>query len=287
MDPTNDLQTKKAVLQGFVRDYQARSQQLPSIHQALELVDYQIAVASSFPNSVAVDARDNVFDAYNNTTGYWSEFANAFPTSSLSSISIGATGLALEKASSNIAFQTISAISVGYGAAVTNWATGMTEKYEAIQERNNAESQVRNLIVQLIPHRVEEFDRTVSGFASALTDIECQTEWGIRARNLIEHIKGDCFVAAQRVAHKQKVSWTEFANHLARDGVGSASHAGLIAEEVTHKIIHLLLTNVAKNLSRQSESDLRGTRAQLNDHLFAVLSLVDEDSLKSGTPHVH
>lgn len=43
-----------------------------------------------------------------------------------------------------------------------------------------------------------------------------------------------------------------------------------------YNVLHTAFTDIAKNRLKLAEIDIRSRRTELHDHLFAVLSLVDE-----------
>jgi hypothetical protein len=205
---------------------------------------------------------------------------NSYPTRVV--VTRAVSGLAIEAANSNVAYQAISAVAIGYTPEVTQWAREKTAAYQAIQMQQDRVGLVRAHIEKFLPSRVGEFDLSAATFSQTIAGSQQQSAWGIHARNLLEHVKGDMFVTAQKVLNKQKVKWTEFADALARGGVGSIEHSALIAEEATHKILHSALTDIAKNLLRVSEADLRDRYAEFHDHLFSVFTLVDEATFRKA-----
>lgn len=274
MDPVDDLKSKQRLLSDWIADHRERTEQLPYIQQSLEIVNYQLGVISSAPSALPVTVWDDIVTAYSNSVLFWAQFTQSFPARVAFSSAI--SGLALEASGSNLAYQALSAATVGHTLEVNDWARQKTLDYQEIQQRHDRIGQVKAFIARLIPHRVKELEFSESSFAAALANSQPQSVWGIHARNLLEHVKGDFFVTAQKAQKKQKVKWSEFADALARGGIGSAEHTGLIAEEATHKLLHLAFTEIAKNLIQLPEADLRDRRSEFHEHLFSVFSLLDE-----------
>jgi hypothetical protein len=274
MAELNDLNKKQRILSGWLADYKQRSEQLPYVQQSLDLTNYQLDVVLSFPVGLPPTVRTEIVESFSNTADFWQSFAAS--SSAEPYPLMAASGLALEASGSNVALQSLSAITVGYPLEVKNWAREKTVKYQDLQDKQHRDKAVEQLISRLLHHRLQEFSISCTTFASALAGAQMQSSWGINARNLLEHIKGDLFAASQKALKQQKVRWAEFADALARGGVGSAEHSGLLAEEATHRVIHSALTGVAKNLCQLAKPDLRDRRTELHDHLFTVLSLIDE-----------
>jgi hypothetical protein len=272
------LKKKQMILSAWLADYKQRSDQLPYVQQSLDLTNYQLDVVLSFPADLPPTVKVEIVESFSNTADFWQSFATAPPAEPYPLMA--ASGLALEASGSNVALQSLSAITVGYPPEVRNWAREKTTKYQDLQDKQHRDKAVEQLISRLFHHRLEDFGISCTAFASALAGAQAQSAWGINARNLLEHIKGDLFAASQKALKKQKVKWAEFADALARGGAGPREHSGLVAEEATHRVIHSALTHVAKNLCQLGEPDLRDRRTELHDHLFTVLSLIDESILK-------
>jgi hypothetical protein len=280
MNPLDNLKAKRQLLSGWIADHRERTEQLPHVQQSLDIVNYQLDVVSSMPPALPTTVQDDIVMGYSNSTPYWEQFAQAYPTRV--TVLLAISGLALEASGSNVAYQAISAATIGYTPEVHDWARGKTVEYQAIQQQHNRAGQVRDSISRVVPHRLTEFDSAESSFAFALGRSQPQSVWGIHARNLLEHVKGDFFVAAQKAQKKQKVKWSEFADALARGGVGSAEHKGLIAEEATHRRLHDAFTDIAKNLIQVPEADLRDRQSEFHEHLFSLFSFVDEPTFRTN-----
>jgi hypothetical protein len=280
MDPLDELKAKQRLLSGWIADHRERIEQLPYVQQSLDIVNFQLGVASSIPPALPIVVRDEIVTAYSNSAPYWKQFAQLYPTRIAFSPAI--SGLALEASGSNVAYQALSAATVGYTPEVHDWARQKTVAYQTIQEKQNRAGHVQGFILSLLPHRLTEFEVAESSFACVLTNSQRQSVWGIHARNLLEHVKGDFFLAAQKAQRKQKVKWSDFADVLARGSAGSPEHTVLIAEESTYKLLHLAFTEIAKNLMQVPEADLRDRRSEFHEHLFSVFSLVDETTYRKN-----
>jgi hypothetical protein len=221
-----------------------------------------------------VTLRDHLLQAYSNSGTYWTSFNHAYPTQAATAF--GVSGLAIETSYSNVAYQALSAATAGHSKEVADWARQGTVHYQAIQLKQDRVGSVRHRVGHLLPKRLPELEESISAFSQVLAGSQPQSVWGIHARNALEHIKGDLFSTAQKVLKKQKVMWSEFSDALARGGVGSSEHATLVTEEATHKLLHTALTDLAKNLMRLPEADLRDRYTELHDHLFAVFSLIED-----------
>ncbi len=279
MDELGDIKKKQELLSGWIEDLKRRQEQLPYVEKSLELTDYQLDLVSNFPPAVPPTVKSEIIQAYSNTKGFWQSFVETPPGARPYTLTMAVSGLALEASGSNVAFEALSAMTVGHPEDVTNWAREKTIGYQNLQHRQRRDEAVEELIQRLLPVRAAEFKESCTTFAAAVTG-GAQSAWGIAARNLLEHVKGELFAAAQKALSKQKVKWAEFAGALARQGAGSNEHAGLLVQENMYNVLHTGLTDIAKNRLQLAEQDLRDRRTELHDHLFAVLSLVDEIVLK-------
>lgn len=280
MNPLDDLNAKQRLLSGWIADYRERTEQLPYVQQSLDIVNYQLGVVESMPPTLPVTVRDDIMTGYSNSTPYWTQFVESYPTRIAFRPSI--SGLALEASGSNVSYQALSAATIGYTPEVHDWARQKTVDYQSLQQHQNRAGQVRDFISRLLPNRIPEFDAAESSFAVVLGRSQPQSAWGIHARNVLEHVKGDFFVAAQKALKKQKVKWSEFADALTLGGAGSVEHTGLIAEEATHKVLHFAFTEIAKNLIQVPEPDLRDRRSEFHEHLFSLFSFIDEATYRKN-----
>src|ERR1035437_6379705 len=261
MGELEDIKKKHQLLSDWIEDLKRRQEQLPYVEKSLELTDYQLDLVSSFPTAVPPTVKSDIIQAYSNTKEFWQSFVETSPGAKPYPITMAVSGLALEASSSNIAFEALSAMTVGHPEDLANWARGQTIGYQNIQHRQRREEAVEELIQRLLPVRAAEFEESCTTFAAAVTGA-AQSAWGIAARNLLEHVKGELFAAAQKAMNKQKVKWAEFASALARQGVGSNEHAGLLVQENMYNVLHTALTDIAKNRLQLAEQDLRDRRTE-------------------------
>ena len=275
MDPIDELKGKQQFLSGWIADHRERTEQLPQVQQSLDIVNHQIDVVSTLPPALPILVKNDIVTAYSFSNSYWTQFNQSYPTQT--PFVTSATGLALEVTGSLGGYQTLSAATIGYSPEVHDWARQKTSDYQAIQQQHDRVGQVHSFISHLIPHRLKEFNRAESSFAAVISAAQPPSVWGIHARNLMEHVKGDFFVATQKARNKQKIKWIEFADTLARGGVGSPEHCGLIAEESNYKCLHSAFTDIAKNLLQVSAPDLRDRRSEFLEYLFSVFSFLDRE----------
>jgi hypothetical protein len=280
MDDLDALLRKQSLLTGWLGDYQQRTEYLPFVEKSLEVTKYQIDVAQHLPLSLPPATGREIVGSFAQTVPFWESFAKN--TTGTYAFASPVTGLALEASGSNVSYQSISALTVGHSKEVTDWAREKTVNYQVLMKKQDREKTLRDEITALFPARLDEFDTAVASFSEAVTQSHPQVAWGIHARNLLEHVKGDLFVIAQKILRKQKVKWAEFADALAKRGIGSPEHAGLVAEESNYRVLHSALTDLAKNLIQLPEPDLRDRRTEFDEHLFAVLTLVDEAKIAAN-----
>lgn len=152
MDDLENLKRKQSQLSGWLSDYKQRSGQLRYVQQSLDLANFQIDVASKIPPSVPETVRSEIIDPFLNTTGFWASFTEA---SSAKSTALSAlSGLALEASGSNVAYQSLSALTVGYSQEVKDWAREKTTSYQDIQKKHERNVTIRDYISRLFPCRL-------------------------------------------------------------------------------------------------------------------------------------
>ena len=169
MSELDDIKRKQQFLSGWIQDLKQR-QQLAYVEKTLELTSYQLDVVSNFPSGVPLIIQSEIAQAYSNTTNYWQSFvthsAEASPYPVISAVS----GLALEASGSNVAFEAISAMTVGHPEEVTQWASSKTAAYQQLQDQQNRAEEVEQLIKRLLPlARAAEFAESSATFAAAAT----------------------------------------------------------------------------------------------------------------------
>jgi hypothetical protein len=78
MDPIDDLKKKQRQLSGWIADYKDRSDQVPYVQQSLDIVNYQLDIASKMPVSVPASVRNDIMSGYANAAPYWNSFMDAY-----------------------------------------------------------------------------------------------------------------------------------------------------------------------------------------------------------------
>lgn len=279
MNSFEELNNKKILLSSWLQDHAERSAQMPYVQQSLDMVNHQIKVASNMPTNIPSGIKQEIVTAFSGVAPFWGSFVEAFPIQTNNVLAV--SGLALETTSSNIAYQAITSIEVGGSVEIDKWVSQSTQGYQEIQSLHNRAGAVRDRLSEMVPHRVVEFDESERQFMAVLAQTQPQSAWGIHARNVLEHLKGDLFAATQRLLGKQKVKWPDFAGTLACGETGAPEHTGLLREEETAKTLQVVLSDIAKNRIQLLEQDLRHRHSEFLDHLFSVLTLVDLNKFRS------
>ncbi len=274
------LKEKKETLDSWLIDLKKRNEQAPDVQRSAEVVGFQIDLIESMPKELPKEAKENLANQFSFTTNYWQK---TLPLPQQSPLYNPASGYAMEVSSSNTAYQALSSISCEPKAnePVSSWIKDKAISYQKIQERHQRREAIAGKLTRLFPDRCEEFQKACDTYQKCIAGFESQTAFGINARNLLEHLKGDLFSVAMRRLRVQKVKWDQFAKAMAKGGPDSQECVSLMAEEKTYKHLHVTLTNLAKNLVTVTEANLRSHMTEYHDHIFAVISLVDENLLAS------
>ena len=125
-----DLERKRDLLQGWVKETQRRSEELPHVQQGLEITNFQIEALKSLPSDVPASLKMEINEEFSKNTPYW-EKALATP---LVPLFTPLSGVSFEVSSSNVAIQKIEQIAVAY-PAIGNWANTIAKDYSKIEER--------------------------------------------------------------------------------------------------------------------------------------------------------
>jgi hypothetical protein len=270
-----DLERKRDLLGGWVKETQRRSEELPYVQQGLEIANFQIEALKSLPSDAPQSLKVEIKKEFLKNSPYWEKALTEPLSPQFSSLS----GVAFEVSSSNVAIQRIQSISVTC-PTITNWANTVAADYGRIEGRYVTEAKISQSLVGVFGARETEFRDANQCFDRMIAKIDSQDAWGIKMRTFVDHLKGDLFDVAQKLAKKQKVKWADFAAELALGGVGSPEYQSLLDEDSVYHDIKEKLSRLAKKERIMSDDELRMLRTRIFDFVFSVLSVTDMKKLR-------
>jgi hypothetical protein len=150
-----------------------------------------------------------------------------------------------------------------------------TLSYNELQNAQARPNEVRALIERLnSPQTLQRFDRALSAHYAARSGTGQRTAAASEMRTLLDGLQGDLFARARKWK-KENMTWATMAERLSKGKSGQTEQQELANQEAARTRLISQLSDVLKNREGSSSMNLDNLWAQVLDHIYIVLGLIN------------
>jgi hypothetical protein len=245
----------------------------PDVQKKLEQVEWQLKALRDSPEEAEEIPSPNLInDIERDYTVTIKTLPLIPPYNRLEFSTLGSTGTA----SSASVFEYVSRIGDIETPAAQGYSRDFTASYFDLQASQDKPNDVRKLLSTLNNSqtlgRFEEAYKNSYGFKSGVVE---KTTAANSIRNFMEGVKGDLFEKA-RTWPKENMTWETMNKRLAKTVTGEEERMLLEQGEKRSSLLDRL-ADVLKDREGSSVTNLEYIWAEVLDHVFIVLSLIDQN----------
>ncbi len=267
-DPRKLASEKKTYIGNWLSQAKAIADAVPKVQQQLELASWETSALSAAPDEIITPLSGNLNSSLCQDLEIVKRALPQIPEIDLRFLS-ASTGSTAATAAYIYTITDQARWSVV--VPISEWGSRHSNEYLALQDRLEREGEVLNLLSKLKPSLGNEFKQASNDVKKCLANNISQTSAGIAMRNVLEHFKGELFELARKHPREQKLNWTEIADQLVDHGTPRDRFK---IQEERWNYLQQRLSRLAKGHITIDKLDLKSIFAELIDHIYIILSLV-------------
>lgn len=270
------LEAKRDHLREWVSRHKNAHDVLPYVQNNLELTEWEIQALTNPPKEANNICMPGLAGAINRDYDY---VLGALPMMPEYDPNLLACSTAVSTSgTSNVCEYVIKIGDLGTQEAQT-YSNKHVSLYQNLQEKQQRPKEVRALLEKLrSTQTLQRFDRALKTYTNTKVGTGDRTQAASEIRNMLCGIEGNLFELARKWTN-ENMTWDIMIQRLAKRGTAGAEYKTLCNYIPTHSELIDHLSCIAKDREGISPRNLDTVWAQVMNHIYTVLSLVNLPSM--------
>lgn len=268
----NILQKRKEHLDLFLTRSGKIKDAVPKVQEMKERTDLDIAAIQDMPDD-AIELYDDDF-CINNERINEALFTKIPIPDEIETYDVDSTSSVITSGSTG-AFTRIS-----WGLEIDDdliypWAETYVPKYIDMQEQLSTYTQTKAKLMMFSIDLTDELEVAHQKYRSVKAKIEDEISFGIAARNILEHFKGELQQKSKTHVKENTPSWESMSERLVGKSPNSVEVKEMIEQKKEWGELHDDLTKIAKKQRIKKPYDVERIWVRLVNHIYVVLGLIN------------